>query len=57
MEKEWANALKDVPPKNVKVNIKPIYTEDSLRPDKFILKYQIEGNIAVRRVILNGNGG
>jgi len=57
MEKEWANALKEVPPKNVSVNIKLIYSSNSMRPDSFTIRYQIEGKRQVRLVIQNKSGG
>ncbi|MBD8037380.1 DNA/RNA non-specific endonuclease [Solibacillus sp. A46] len=57
METEWANALKEVPPKKVSVNIKPIYSNNSMRPDSFTIRYQIEGKRQVRLVIQNKSGG
>ena len=57
MEKEWANALKETPPKKVTVNIEPIYLGKSLRPDSFKVKYQIEGKRTEVRTILNQIGG
>ena len=32
METEWANALKEIPPKKVSVSIDPIYSNNSMRP-------------------------
>ena len=43
MEKEWAKALKEG--KEVKVNIKPVYTGNSSRPDSFKVSYSIDGKI------------
>ncbi|WP_372436406.1 DNA/RNA non-specific endonuclease [Vibrio metschnikovii] len=43
MENEWAAALKENPPKKVKVNIRPVYGEDQKRPSKFIVDYTIDG--------------
>ena len=57
METEWANALKEVPPRKVSVNIEPIYTGKSLRPDSFFVEYQIEGKLSVIREIANQIGG
>ena len=57
MEKEWANALKETPPKKVTVNIEPIYSGESLRPDRFKVKYQVEGRKSVMKVIENQIGG
>ena len=43
METEWANALKETPPRKVSVKIESIYLGDSLRPDLFEVVYVIEG--------------
>lgn len=43
MENEWAAALKAKPPKEVEVDIRPVYKGDSKRPDSFIAKYTIDG--------------
>jgi hypothetical protein len=57
METEWANALKEIPPKKVSVSIEPIYSNNSMRPDSFILEYEIEGQFPVIREIANKSGG
>ncbi len=57
METEWANALKEVPPKKVSVEIDPIYSNNSMRPDSFIVEYEIEGHFPVIREIANKSGG
>ncbi|WP_257391697.1 DNA/RNA non-specific endonuclease [Mesobacillus jeotgali] len=57
MEMEWANALKEIPPKKVSVAIEPHYIDNSLRPDKFKVTYQIEGELPVRKRIKNKSGG
>ena len=57
METEWANALKEVPPKKVFVNIEPVYSNNSMRPDSFIVEYEIEGEFPVIREIENKSGG
>ncbi|MGM9928559.1 MAG: DNA/RNA non-specific endonuclease, partial [Bacillus sp. (in: firmicutes)] len=57
METEWANALKEVPPKKVSVNIEPIYSNNSMRPDSFMVEYEIEGQFPVIREITNKLGG
>ncbi|QTL47261.1 DNA/RNA non-specific endonuclease [Priestia aryabhattai] len=57
MEKDWANALKEVPPKKVSVKIFPSYQGDSIRPIKFRIEYQIEGEPKIRRTIRNQSGG
>lgn len=41
MENEWAKALKEG--KEVQVNIKPVYTGNNSRPDKFDVFYSING--------------
>ncbi|MCM3439381.1 T7SS effector LXG polymorphic toxin [Metabacillus halosaccharovorans] len=57
METEWANALKEVPPKKVSVSIEPIYTSNSMRPNSFMVEYEIEGEFPVIREIANKSGG
>lgn len=41
LENDWAKALKAKPPKDVKVNITPIYEGNSQRPARFEMEYQI----------------
>jgi predicted ribonuclease toxin of YeeF-YezG toxin-antitoxin module len=57
METEWANALKEIPPRKVSVKIEPIYSNLSMRPDSFTVEYQIEGEFPVIRDIANKAGG
>ncbi|WP_156926667.1 DNA/RNA non-specific endonuclease [Cohnella panacarvi] len=57
METEWANALKEIPPKKVTVKIDPVYSGDSMRPDLFKVTYQIDNKRAVTKRILNQPGG
>ncbi|WP_342559054.1 DNA/RNA non-specific endonuclease [Metasolibacillus sp. FSL K6-0083] len=57
METEWANALKETPPKKVTVQINPTYSGDSMRPDAFEVIYQIEGKKQVEKFIKNQAGG
>lgn len=57
MEKEWAKALKETPPRKVTVNIQPVYSGNSLRPDSFFVEYQIEGSKSVTKLIKNQIGG
>lgn len=57
METEWANALKEIPPKKVSVQIEPIYTKSSMRPDSFMVEYEIDGDYPVIREIANKSGG
>ncbi|GAF65112.1 hypothetical protein BTS2_2010 [Bacillus sp. TS-2] len=57
METEWAKALKEVPPKKVSVKIEPIYSNNSMRPDSFMVEYEIKGQFPVIREIVNKSGG
>lgn len=57
MEVEWASALREIPPRKVTVNIEPKYKGDSLRPEKFKVTYQIEGDLPVTKRIINKSGG
>ncbi|MBJ8021126.1 DNA/RNA non-specific endonuclease [Bacillus cereus] len=57
MEKEWANALGGKPPKKVTVKIEPVYSGQSMRPNSFMVEYQIQGKKPVIREILNKAGG
>ena len=57
MEKEWAKVLKETPPRKVTVNIEPIYSGKSLRPDRFELVYQIDGDVPKFKTIENQIGG
>lgn len=57
METEWANALKEIPPKKVTVKIDPVYSGDSMRPDIFKVTYEIEGEDMVKKLIKNQAGG
>ncbi|MBC6129368.1 hypothetical protein HCA00_11180 [Listeria booriae] len=57
MEQEWARALKETPPKKVTVKIEPSYSGKSLRPDLFLVEYQIEGKFPVIIEIANKAGG
>ncbi|CAI8706496.1 MULTISPECIES: DNA/RNA non-specific endonuclease [Bacillus] len=57
MEKEWANALGGNPLKKVSVKIEPVYSGQSMRPNSFMVEYQIQGKKPVIREILNKAGG
>ncbi|GGB57394.1 hypothetical protein GCM10011409_38610 [Lentibacillus populi] len=57
METEWSSALKEVPPRKVSVTIEPVYSKDSMRPDSFLVEYQIEGEFPVIQEIANKSGG
>ena len=57
MEEEWASALKEVPPRKVTVDIQPVYSGNSLRPDSFEVMYQIGDDDPISRTILNQIGG
>lgn len=48
MEQEWANALKEG--KKVEVDIQPIYSGTSTRPDSFSVHYKIDGKETIRRM-------
>ncbi len=50
MEQEWANALKETPPKKVSVKINPIYEGKSMRPTKIKVKYKIGNEIKFRTI-------
>ncbi|MGE6632172.1 DNA/RNA non-specific endonuclease, partial [Bacillus sp. NPDC077027] len=56
MEQEWLTALKEVPPQHVEVSIRPIYKDDSLRPERFVVRYKI-GERTKRETIKNQPGG
>lgn len=56
MEQEWAKALKEEPPKLVTIEIKPIYSGDSLIPNLFKVKYKI-GNKRFKNVRIKNQAG
>ncbi|MGG3925304.1 T7SS effector LXG polymorphic toxin [Metabacillus fastidiosus] len=43
IEDEWAAALKETPPKKVTVDVKIIYSSNNMRPEKFKVRYTIDG--------------
>ncbi|WP_252180145.1 DNA/RNA non-specific endonuclease [Endozoicomonas sp. 4G] len=43
MENKWAAALAEEPPKQVSVEIRPIYEEGSKRPSSFDVFYEVDG--------------
>jgi len=55
MENTWGKALKDG--KKVKVNIEPVYSGSSVRPDKFNVTYQIAGKKEISVSLKNSPGG
>ncbi|MED4323056.1 DNA/RNA non-specific endonuclease [Weizmannia sp. CD-2023] len=55
METEWANALTEVSPKKVSGSIEPIYSNNSMRSDSFMMK--IEEQFLMIREIANKSGG
>ena len=57
METEWANALKEIPPKKVSVKIKPVFVGTLLRPDSYKVVYEIEGKGIFKKTIENRAGG
>ncbi|WP_369011849.1 DNA/RNA non-specific endonuclease [Robertmurraya sp. DFI.2.37] len=52
IEDEWAAALKETPPKEVTINLEVIYSGNNVRPEKFIVKYTIDGEL-FSEVLLN----
>lgn len=56
MEQRWLKALRADPPKHVEVSIEPIYKDDSLRPDSFVIEYNI-GKRSYLEKIKNQPGG
>lgn len=57
MEQEWLAALRKKPPETVSVNIEPVYKNDSLRPDSFIVKHVIADGNFKKSIIKNQKGG
>lgn len=57
LENDWSEALKAKPPKEVKVNISPIYEGNSQRPVKFEIEYQIGKSRPEFREFKNKPGG
>lgn len=53
MEQVWANALKEQPPQYVFVQIKPVYSGNSSRPNRFNIEYRIDGKRPVIKIIRN----
>lgn len=43
IENKWAKALNGKPPKEVKATVEVIYSGKDMRPDKFLVKYTIDG--------------
>ena len=43
MENEWARALSSEPTKTVTMDIDPVYKGENKRPDRFVVKYTIDG--------------
>ncbi|WP_207923251.1 DNA/RNA non-specific endonuclease [Marinomonas flavescens] len=48
MENGWRSALKATPPKDIKVEISPLYGKDSNRPDAFAVRYWTNGKSKVK---------
>ena len=57
LENDWAEALKEVPPRDVKVKITPIYQGDSQRPVLFRVQYKIGDDKWEERKLRNKPGG
>nr|WP_283809068.1 DNA/RNA non-specific endonuclease [Tumebacillus amylolyticus] len=49
LENQWANAIKDG--KQVKVNVLVEYTEDNVRPSRFKVQYEIDGDYFEKMII------
>ncbi|MFJ7744773.1 T7SS effector LXG polymorphic toxin [Peribacillus sp. NPDC097295] len=43
IEDMWAAALKEIPPKKVTVDVEIIYSSNDMRPDRFKVRYTIDG--------------
>ena len=43
IEDKWATALKEIPPKKVTVDAEILYSGDNMRPEKFKVRYTIDG--------------
>nr|WP_306310609.1 DUF637 domain-containing protein [Xenorhabdus aichiensis] len=55
MENSWANALKE--DRQVSVKIEAVYSDNSVRPDKLTVRYQIDNEKPVRETFQNKPGG
>ncbi|EJR97461.1 DNA/RNA non-specific endonuclease [Bacillus mycoides] len=44
IEEKWAAALKAEPPKEVTVDLDIIYSGNNVRPEKFLVKYTVDGD-------------
>ncbi|WP_163392565.1 DNA/RNA non-specific endonuclease [Enterovibrio norvegicus] len=55
LEIEWADALKDG--KVIKVNVMPVYSGESLRPDSFKIEYSINNSRPIIKDFKNSPGG
>ena len=45
VEEKWAAALKETPPKKVTVDVDINYSGNDMRPEKFIVRYTIDGEL------------
>lgn len=48
MEQTWVEALENKI--KVEVDIRPVYSNSSTRPDKFIIKYKIGGKLKIKEI-------
>lgn len=55
MENEWKLALSPPEPQKVEVKIKPIYGNDSQRPESFEVKYKIGDGSWIEDEFINKN--
>lgn len=56
LERTWQNALDEIPPHQVEVEIIPVYKGNSLRPSRFIVEYKIDGK-EFSKILENAPGG
>ncbi|PFK29003.1 hypothetical protein COI93_23730 [Bacillus cereus] len=52
IEEKWAAALKAEPPKEVTVDVEIVYAGNDMRPEKFLVKYTVDGE-AFSEVLIN----
>ncbi|MEB2275587.1 DNA/RNA non-specific endonuclease [Bacillus sp. ILBB4] len=50
IEEEWATVLKKNPPQKVTVDVEVIYAENDMRPDKFVVRYTIDGDLVSKTI-------
>ena len=55
MERQWGIAASEG--KTVEIEITPVYTGDSVRPDRFEVVYRIDGGDPIPKEFVNRPGG